>query len=488
MITPPSGADMEIKLEKLDEYRWLIPRTGQMRVPGLIFSNSALMKAVREDQSLTQVANVATLPGIVGHAMAMPDIHWGYGFPIGGVAAFDLEEGIVSPGGVGYDINCGCRLMTTLLKADEIKPLIKDLISALFKNIPTGVGSTGPLRLSKKDEAAVAVQGAAWAVKKGFGTTEDLDKTEDQGAMEGADPSLLSERAMKRGKDQLGTLGAGNHFLELQVVEKVYDDEKARSYSLFEGQVTVFIHTGSRGFGHQICDDFLKEMSTNIQKESFVLPDRQLACARLNSDLGRRYLSAMACAANYAWANRQILMHWTHETLLKTLSIGPKDLGMNLLYDVCHNIAKKEHHTVGGKQVMLCIHRKGATRSLPPGHPLLSRIYRDAGQPVLIPGDMGTYSYVLAGVEGAMTQSFGSTCHGAGRVLSRAKATKQAKGRAIHRELEDIGIFVQSKGKRTLKEEMPEAYKDISQVVEVVHQAGLAKKVARLRPLGVIKG
>ena len=479
---------MEIKLEKLDEYRWLIPKTGPMRVPGLIFSNDALMKEIKEDQSLAQVANVATLPGIVGHSLAMPDIHWGYGFPIGGVAAFDLDEGIVSPGGVGYDINCGCRLMTTLLRADEIRPMTKDLISALFKNIPTGVGSTGPLHLSNKDEARVAVQGAAWAVKKGFGTTEDLDKTEDHGAMDGADPSLLSERAMKRGKNQLGTLGSGNHFIEIQAVEKIYDGQKARAYNLFEGQVAIFIHTGSRGFGHQICDDFLKEMSRDVLKESFDLPDRQLACARLKSDQGRRYLAAMACAANYAWANRQILMHWTHETLLKALSINPKELGMSLLYDVCHNIAKKELHTIGGKQVMLCIHRKGATRSLPPGHPLLSEVYRDVGQPVLIPGSMGTRSYVLAGAEGAMAQSFGSTCHGAGRVLSRTKANKMAKGRAIHRELEDIGIFVQSRGKRTLKEEMPEAYKDISQVVEVVHQAGLAQKVARLRPLGVIKG
>jgi len=479
---------MEIKLEKLDEYRWLIPKTGPMRVPGLIYSNDALMKEVKEDQSLAQVANVATLPGIVGHSLAMPDIHWGYGFPIGGVAAFDLDEGIVSPGGVGYDINCGCRLMTTLLRADEIRPMTKDLISALFKNIPTGVGSTGPLHLSNKDEAGVAVQGAAWAVKKGFGSTEDLDKTEDHGAMDGADPSLLSERAMKRGKDQLGTLGSGNHFIEIQAVEKIYDGQKARAYNLFEGQVVIFIHTGSRGFGHQICDDFLKEMSRDALKESFDLPDRQLACARLKSDQGRRYLAAMACAANYAWANRQILMHWTHETLLKALSINPKELGMSLLYDVCHNIAKKELHTIGGKQVMLCIHRKGATRSLPPGHPLLSEVYRDVGQPVLIPGSMGTRSYVLAGAEGAMAQSFGSTCHGAGRVLSRTKANKMAKGRAIHRELEDIGIFVQSRGKRTLKEEMPEAYKDISQVVEVVHQAGLAQKVARLRPLGVIKG
>ncbi len=459
-----------------------------MRVPGLIFSDALLMKSIQNDQSLTQVANVATLPGIVGHSLAMPDIHWGYGFPIGGVAAFDLDEGIVSPGGVGYDINCGCRLMTTRLRADEIRPFIKNLISDLFKNIPSGVGSTGPIHLSKKEEANVAVQGAAWAVKNGFGTTQDLERIEDHGTMEGADPSLLSDRAIKRGKNQLGTLGSGNHFLEIQVVEQIYDTEKAIVFGLFEGQVTVFIHTGSRGFGHQICDDFLKEMNKTVLEEPFQLPDRQLACARLKSDHGRRYLAAMACAANYAWANRQVLMHWTQETLLESLSISPRELGMTLLYDVCHNIAKKELHSVDGHNVMLCVHRKGATRSLPPGHPLLSGIYRNVGQPVLIPGDMGTYSYVLAGAEGAMTHSFGSTCHGAGRLLSRTKAVKIAKDRSIHRELEDKGIFVQSRGKRTLKEEMPDAYKDISQVVEVVHQAGLATKVARLRPLGVIKG
>lgn len=461
-----------------------------MRVPGMIFSNAALIKSVQEDQSLVQVANVATLPGIVGYSLAMPDIHWGYGFPIGGVAAFNLEEGIVSPGGVGYDINCGCRLMTTMLRADEIRPMIKDLVSALFKNIPTGVGSTGPISLSKKDEAKVAVEGAAWAVKEGFGTPEDLESTEDHGAIKGADPSLLSERAIKRGKNQLGSLGSGNHFLEIQVVDKIHDPEKARAYNLFEGQITIFLHTGSRGFGHQICDDFLKEMSKSAfdGKQTFELPDRQLACALLKSGQGQRYLAAMACAANYAWANRQIIMHWTRETLLKGLAMSPKELGMKLLYDVCHNIAKIEPHTVDGKRVMLCVHRKGATRALPAGHPLLPEVYRHVGQPVLIPGDMGTYSYILSGAEGALAQSFGSTCHGAGRVLSRSKATKKAKGRDIHRELEDKGIFVQSRGKRTLKEEMPEAYKDISQVVQVVHEAGLAHKVARLRPLGVIKG
>ncbi|MDY6972001.1 MAG: RtcB family protein [Thermodesulfobacteriota bacterium] len=481
---------MRTKLEKIDKYHWLIPKAGAMRVPGLVFSSIELIEAVQEEQSLIQLANVATLPGIVGHAVAMPDIHWGYGFPIGGVAAFDLDEGIVSPGGVGYDINCGCRLMTTRLKADEIRPLIKHLVSALFKDIPTGVGSTGTIHLSNRDEAEVAVQGAAWAVKKGFGTIEDLERTEDRGALEGADPSVLSERAIKRGKDQLGTLGSGNHFLEIQTVDHIYDTEKARAYSLFKGQVTVLIHSGSRGFGHQICDDFLKQMTkfASGRQGPFELPDRQLACAPLKSDKGRSYLAAMACAANYAWANRQILMHWTQEILLKALSIDPTELGMKLLYDVCHNIAKEERHIVDGNKVSLCVHRKGATRALPPGHLLLPGIYRNTGQPVLIPGDMGTHSYVLAGAEEAMLQSFGSSCHGAGRLLSRSQATKRARGRSIRRELEDQGIFVQSKGNKTLNEEMPEAYKNVSQVVAAVHGAGLASKVARLRPIGVIKG
>ncbi len=479
---------MEIKLKEIDKNRWLIPRTANMRVPGIIFSNHKLIKDLQQDQSLVQVANVATLPGIVKQSLAMPDIHWGYGFPIGGVAAFQMEDGIVSPGGVGYDINCGCRLMTTSLKANEIRPYVKELISALFKNIPAGVGSEGAIHLSKQDETKVALEGASWAVKKGFGQTEDLERTEDLGAMEGADPSVLSDRAIKRGLNQLGTLGSGNHFLELQVVDHIYDYRIADRFNLFEGQTTIFIHTGSRGFGHQICDDFLKEMIKESSLINLQLPDRQLACAPLTSDLGRRYLSAMACAANYAWANRQILMHLTQETLITTLSINPNDLGMRLLYDVCHNIAKKEFHNVDGQDTLLCVHRKGATRSLPPGHPLLPRIYQDTGQPVLIPGGMGTYSYVLAGAQGAMELSFGSSCHGAGRSLSRSKAIKMAKGRSIHRELEDKGIFVQSRGKLTLKEEMPEAYKDVSQVVEVVHETGLAKKVARLRPLGVIKG
>jgi len=479
---------MDIKLEKIDDLRWRIPKKGRMRVDGIIYANERLLKAIKEDESLIQVANVATLPGIVKYSLAMPDIHWGYGFPIGGIGAFDIEEGIISPGGVGYDINCGCRLMTTNLRADEIRPYLQKLVHDLFRNIPTGVGSTGAIKLSKKEEKKVALMGAEWAIKEGYGDYEDLERTEDGGRMEGADPSVLSERALKRGEDQLGTLGSGNHFLEVGVVEKVYDEEKAKAFNLFEGQVTVLIHSGSRGFGHQICDDFLKEMARYVVEENIYLPDRQLACAKIKSDLGKRYWAAMACAANYAWANRQILMHKTREVFCESLGISPKELGMRLLYDVCHNIAKKEKHVIDGKEMWLCVHRKGATRALPPGHPLLPKVYKETGQPVLIPGDMGTYSYVLAGAKGAMLETFCSSCHGAGRVLSRAKAIKEAKGRSIKEELERKGILVQAKGKKTLKEEMPDAYKDVAEVVDVVHRAGLATKVARLRPLAVIKG
>jgi len=479
---------MDISLKKLDSFRWLIPKTGNMRVPGLLFSNEFLLKDIKKDQSLLQVCNVATLPGIIGYSLAMPDMHWGYGFPIGGVAAFDLEDGIISPGGVGYDINCGCRLMTTSLLANDIADSMRALVSELFKSIPTGVGSRSNIRLSKKDQEKVALEGAAWAVKNGYGEREDLARTEDCGTMEGADPSVVSERARKRGIDQLGTLGSGNHFLEIQVVDTIYDSKKARAFGLFEGQITVLIHSGSRGYGHQVCDDFLKEMGNKYSAESFQIPDRQLICAPISSDLGRRYIAAMACAANYAWANRQVLMYWTMQVFLRTLEITPRQLGMHLLYDVCHNIAKREQHMVDGKPAVVYVHRKGATRAFPPKHPLLPEVYRLTGQPVLIPGDMGTHSYVLAGAEGAMEQSFGSSCHGAGRVLSRSKAIKMSKGRSIHRELEDKGIIVQSRGKKTLKEEMPDAYKDVSQVVGVVHEAGLATKVARLRPLGVVKG
>lgn len=459
-----------------------------MRVPGLIFARSDLMPKIKEDRALEQIVNMAQLPGIVKHALAMPDIHWGYGFPIGGVAAFDLEDGIISPGGVGYDINCGVRLLTTGLHAGDIKPRLRDLVTELFEAIPAGVGSRGRLRLSKKELSKVALEGAAWAVKNGFGQEGDPEHTEDKGVMKEADPGAVSERAYARGSDELGTLGSGNHFLEIQEVEQIYDRRVAQAYNLFEGQLTVLIHTGSRGFGHQICDDFLKEMGPRVKDLGIELPDRQLACAPIHSDIGNRYFQAMACAANYAWANRQIVMHYVKETFERVLGIGHAVMRMNLLYDVCHNIAKFEDHIVDGRKMRLCVHRKGATRSLPAGHPDVPSRYREVGQPVLIPGDMSTNSYVLAGGARAMEESFGSSCHGAGRLLGRKQAIKASEGRAIERELAEKGIIVQFTGRTTLKEENSEAYKDVSSVVEAVHVAGLATKVARMRPIGVIKG
>ncbi|MFO8091274.1 MAG: RtcB family protein [Desulfatiglandaceae bacterium] len=481
---------MSIRLEQIDRYRWRIPRTGKMLVPGIVFSSEDLIGSLAEDQCLVQVANVAMLPGIIEASLAMPDIHWGYGFPIGGVAAFDGDEGIVSPGGVGYDINCGCRLLSTDFSVSEVAGIVKDMTNALFAGIPAGVGSKGSTRLSASELATVAVEGAAWAVRNGFGTPEDLEYTEDRGTMPGADPSVLSSRAVKRGLDQLGSLGSGNHFIEIQAVDTIYNADAARAYGLWKDQIMVFIHSGSRGFGHQICDDFLKEMTSRAGrgKFQFDLPDRQLACAPIKSKQGRRYLSAMACAANYAWANRQLLMHRTREILAATLGVPATHQGFRLIYDISHNIAKKETHKVNGRNRVAYVHRKGATRSLPPGNPCLPSRYSGTGQPVLIPGDMGTESYVMSGAREAMRLSFGSCCHGAGRVLSRTQAVKRAKGRSIRAELDHSGIVARSHGKRTLEEEMPEAYKNIAQVVKIVHDAGLAKKVASLRPLGVIKG
>ncbi|MEW6262524.1 MAG: RtcB family protein [Thermodesulfobacteriota bacterium] len=477
-----------MKTRRIDACRVEVPRAGAMRTAGLVFADEELLAQIREDESLTQVANVAHLPGIIGYSLAMPDIHSGYGFPIGGVAAFDLEAGVISPGGVGYDINCGCRLMTTNLKAADVRPVLRELIEQLFRDIPTGVGKAGPIKLSKTMLKKVLVEGAAWAVKEGYGLEDDLEHTESRGAMAGADPEVLSERAIERGLPQLGTLGSGNHFLELAVVEEIFDEKTARGFGLFTGQVTVMIHSGSRGLGYQVCDDFLKTMTKAAAEAGIVVPDRQLACAPVNSPAGKRYFAAMAAAANYAWANRQIIMHLARESLMKTLRARPRDLRFDLVYDVAHNIAKKEKHLVEGREKTVCVHRKGATRAFPAGHPDLPEVYRGLGQPVLIPGDMGRASFVLVGLEGAMREAFGSSCHGAGRVLSRHAAIKKAKGRAIHRELEDQGIVVRSAGRGTLAEEMPEAYKDVARVVEVVHQAGLAGKVARLRPLGVIKG
>jgi len=478
----------KLTIEKVDDYRFTIPRSEGMRVPGLLYTSRKLLDDVVLDESPRQVANVAHLPGIIKYSLAMPDMHWGYGFPIGGVAAFDLEEGVVSPGGVGYDINCGCRVLRTDLTLDDVRGKMRDLVSALFRGIPSGVGSTGRVKLNPADEKKVLVKGARWAVEKGFGEGEDLERTEDGGVMEAADPEAVSQRALERGRNQLGTLGSGNHFLEVGVVDQLFDEEVARAFDLFENQVVVSIHSGSRGFGYQVCDDFLKTMVHTMGKMDVSLPDRQLACAYLRSDQGKQYFAAMSCAANYAWANREVLTHWTREIMEKALQLSPKDLNMRLLYDVCHNIAKKEVHTIDGVTKKVCVHRKGATRAFPAGHPDVPAVYREVGQPVLIPGDMGRCSYILVGTERAMEETFGSTCHGAGRLMSRTQAIKQSRGRSIAQEMEQRGVIVMAEGRATLAEEVPEAYKDVSDVVEVVHQAGISRKVARLRPLGVIKG
>ena len=478
----------ETKMKKMDENRWRIEPTGGMRVPGILYTSERLLKDMGNDESPKQVANVAHLPGIVKYSLAMPDMHWGYGFPIGGVAAFDMASGVVSPGGVGYDINCGCRMMTTKLDLDAIQKQLPELVTALFQDIPSGVGSTGPVKLSPKDSRKVLVEGSRWAVGQGYGTPEDIEATEDHGAMDGADPDKITPRAMERGKQQLGTLGSGNHFLEIEVVEEIFDPEAAAAFGLEPGQICVMIHSGSRGLGYQVCDDYLARMVKHMGETGLNLPDRQLACAYLASQAGKDYLAAMACAANYAWANRQMLMHWTREIFEKTLRKTPRELGMRLLYDVCHNIAKIETLPVEGQLRQLCVHRKGATRAFPAGHPSVPERYRKVGQPVLIPGDMGTGSYVLAGTEKAYEDTFGSTCHGAGRLMSRAQATKLSKGRAVHRDMADRGVIVMASGRGTLREEIPEAYKNLDEVVAVVHRAGISKKVAKLRALGCIKG
>ena len=477
-----------MNIKQVNQYKWELPRSGPMRVPGIIYTNAAMLQAIDKDESLKQVANVATLPGILKASMAMPDIHWGYGFPIGGVAAFDWDSGIISPGGVGYDINCGVRLARTSLVEEDVRTKLSDLVNALYRNIPSGVGSKGDVKLSVPEEKKVLKQGSRWAVRQGFGEDADIEHTEDGGCMPNADPEVVSERALQRGRQQLGTLGSGNHFLEVGIVDTIYDPEAARVFGLFEGQVTLLLHSGSRGFGYQVCDDFLAVMSKHVKKLGIELPDRQLACAMIQSEEGMNYFNAMACAANYAWTNRQVLMHKSREVFQKVLGISPKSLAMDLVYDVCHNIAKKEQHVVEGAEQAVCVHRKGATRAFPPGHPALCADYRSVGQPIMIPGDMGTASYVLVGTQKAMEETFGSTCHGAGRVLSRKAAIRASKGRAIHRELEDKGILVKWTGRSTLAEEMPEAYKDISQVVEVVHEVGISKKVAKLRPVAVVKG
>ncbi len=460
-----------------------------MKVDGVVYANAKLESHALDEAALTQVANVACLPGILGRSLAMPDIHWGYGFPIGGVAAFDAEEGVISPGGVGYDINCGVRLLRSDLTAEDVRPRVSDLVAALFARVPTGVGShQREVRLSREDMAQVARLGAAWAVEQGYGDAEDLLVLEEQGCIRGADFRACSDRAYERGRDQLGTLGSGNHFCEVQVVDEVFDEEVARAFGLFLGSVTVLIHTGSRGFGHQVCTDYIPVMDRAARAAGVSLPDRQLACAPIRSEEGRRYFAAMAAAANFAFANRQMITAEVREAFEAVFGRRQRGLGLKVVYDVAHNIAKFERHKVGKQEKLVCVHRKGATRALPAGHPDVPEPYRAVGQPVLVPGDMGRASFVLVGAPSALEETFGSTCHGAGRLLSRSQAIKAGKGHDIRKELERRGVLVRAAGSETLAEEMPEAYKDVSEVVEVVHAAGIARKVCRMRPIAVIKG
>ncbi|MDH7495874.1 MAG: RtcB family protein [Bacillota bacterium] len=477
-------------LERVDEFRWRIPvnyKAG-MRVPGLIYADERHVASIREDQAPEQVANAAFLPGIVGMSLAMPDIHWGYGFAIGGVGATLADAGVISPGGVGFDINCGVRMLRTNLFEGDVRPRLEQLVNQLFRDIPSGVGSTGIIKLGKDDTAEVLEKGALWAVEKGYGWPRDLDHTEERGAMKGARAGKVSDKAVKRGMPQLGTLGSGNHFLEVQVVEEVFDAGLAERFKLAPGQIVVMIHSGSRGLGHQVCTDYLAVMEQAIAKYGIRIPDRQLACAPLDSPEGQDYFAAMACAANYAWANRQCIMHWTRQSFAKVFGRPPEDLGMELIYDVAHNIAKIEDHVVEGKKRRVCVHRKGATRAFPAGHPDVPTDYRDIGQPVLVPGDMGRNSYLLVGTERAMEETFGSTCHGAGRVMSRAAAKKTVSGAVLQAELRERGIIAKAASKASLAEETPEAYKDVNEVVRVCHGAGISRKVARMRPIGVIKG
>ncbi|MCL6472845.1 MAG: RtcB family protein [Firmicutes bacterium] len=477
-------------LEQISDFVWKIPvdyKPG-MRVPGIVYASKELLLKAKEDKAIEQVANVSFLPGIVSASYAAPDIHWGYGFPIGGIAATDYETGVISPGGVGFDINCGVRLLKTELTAKEANRMIEKLMLEIAKNVPKGVGSRGKIRLSRKEMAHLMTEGVRWAVGRGLGWEEDLVYMEEDGRLSGADPDKVSARAYERGLDQVGTLGAGNHFLEIQEVVEIFDRKAAGIFGLFEGQLVIMIHSGSRGVGHQICTDYIKVMDKAVSRLGIELPDRQLGCAPIKSKEGRDYYAAMACAVNYAFVNRHVLAHWVRESFERVLNKSAESLGMNLVYDVCHNIAKIEEHNVGGETKNVCVHRKGATRAFGPGHPLVPVKYRPVGQPVLVPGDMGSASYILVGTERAMQKTFGSTCHGAGRVMSRSQAKKKIRGHELRGELEARGIKVVAGNMGLLAEEAPAAYKDVSQVVEVCHRTGISTKVAKTRPLGVLKG
>ncbi|MFH2201945.1 MAG: RtcB family protein [Elusimicrobiota bacterium] len=476
------------KLKKIGDYLFELERSGGMRVPGRIYASAAMLPKIERERVAQQVANVAHLPGIVGYSLAMPDCHWGYGAPVGGVAAMDAADGVISPGMVGYDISCGVRLLRSAVTAASVRGRIGVLMDALHGSVASGVGKGGRLKLSREDMKRVLRKGARWAVAAGYGERCDLDMLEDGGAVAGADPDRPSRRALERGRDQVGTLGSGNHFLELQAVDAVYDPVVAEAFGLFPGQLVVLIHTGSRGCGYQICADSLQAMQKARARYKIALPDRQLACAPLTSAEGKDYFAAMCAGSNFALANRQVITHLVREAAMRALSLSPRELGLDVVYDVSHNIARIETHRVGGRERRLCVHRKGATRAFPAGHPEVPEAHRRAGQPVLVPGSMGTHSYVLVGTERAMEQTFGTVCHGAGRLMSRTQAAQRISGRELAQELTRRGIEVRTDSWRGFAEEAPFAYKNVVEVVEVCHQAGLARKVARMSPLGVLKG
>lgn len=477
----------EVVVEQIDQYRYRIARdeAAGMRTDVRVYATAALMKQIQKDHSLVQAKNVATLPGIVGSSLAMPDIHQGYGFPIGGVAAMDIEEGVVSPGGVGFDINCGVRLLRSTLTRADVKPRMKQLIDQIFRDVPCGAGTEGRIKLKRGEMDEVLIRGAGWMVENGYGDPRDTGCTEAEGAMQGALSRKVSDRAKERGAPQLGTLGSGNHFLEVQYVDRVHDHSCASAMGIEKDQVVILIHSGSRGLGHQVCTDYVALMNQAMPKHGITLSDRQLACVPISSDEGRSYLGAMAAAANFAWANRQGMTHLLRGAFRRVFDDNSE---LQLIYDVCHNVAKHETYNVDGRMRQLLVHRKGATRAFPANHPELPAIYAGIGQPVFVPGSMGTASWVLAGQQRAMDESFGSVCHGAGRLMSRTAVRKGKNVQEERRKLEDAGVLVRTESRDGILEELPEAYKDVDEVIEVVHNAGLAKKVARLRPMGVIKG
>ena len=478
------------ELQQLNEFEWLIPKSyrSDMRGAVRIFATRRLLEKVMEDNSLEQAVNAATLPGLVGDVLVMPDMHQGYGFPIGGVAATRYPEGVISPGAIGYDINCGVRLLASQIPYELAQPLLGELAAALDHHCPSGVGGKGELRMTDAELERVCRDGASWARKQGFATDADIRRTEESGKLEGADPDKVSQRAKERGRPQLGTLGAGNHFIEVDVVEQIFDPKAARVMGLEEGNLVLQIHCGSRGFGHQICSDYVDEFQGAVKRYGIHLPDRELVCAPLNSPEGKNYLAAMRCAANYAFANRQVLAHNARKAFEEVFAGKTKHWQLHQVYDIAHNMGKIETHTIAGKELTVCVHRKGATRAFGPGAPGLPEEYKEIGQPVLVPGSMGTASWVLVGTEASMQRTFGSSCHGAGRVMSRAKARKEVRGDKLRQELEASGIRVRAGSMAGLAEEAPEAYKDVDAVVDTVTGAEIARKVARLRPVAVVKG